>query len=288
MKTHASVTGKILLSFLVAFIAMIIIGVIYAIVAVSSGQKLTDITASAENSLFMGIAQTAFFAASALGMYALFERKKGWALGLRQNNGLSQAVQGLIAGIILITISAVLIWAFGGISWETSDFNKDVAVSLLQGLLLFVCVAVSEEIYSRGYIQGLLRYHYGSKAAIMVSAVLFTLLHSMNPGMFESPLPFLNLLLAGIILALARELTGGLWWPIGLHLTWNYLQGNVYGFKVSGKEMESAVLTATDNGPAWLSGGSFGIEGSLVSVVVLVLGTLCVAYIYRKPNAAKR
>ncbi|GGG91072.1 CPBP family intramembrane glutamic endopeptidase [Paenibacillus radicis (ex Gao et al. 2016)] len=286
MKTFAAVAGKIALSFIVVLLVSVIVGIVYTIIVVASGTGVEDIESASQNSLWIQIIQTILFIASALGMYALFERKKKWALGLRQQDGGVMLVHGLLAGILLISLSAVLIWAFGGISWTSGEWNSQLTKALLKGLLLFIFVAVSEEVYSRGYVQGLIRYHYGSKAAIIVTSLLFALLHSMNPGIFESPLPIINLILAGVIFGIARELTGGLWWPIGMHLTWNYLQGNIYGFNVSGTIMDDSILYATDKGPAWLSGASFGIEGSLISIIMLLAGITAVYFLYRRKSRA--
>lgn len=284
MKTHASVAGKIALSFVMVMVVMIIVSFIFAAIGVARGMNLAELEASIGESLLVQYLQMILFIASSYAMYAFFERKKGWAIGLRQRRGTAYALHGAVAGIILISASAVLIWAFGGVSWQWVEWDQEMLVPMLKGILLFVGVAVSEEIYSRGYVQGLLRHHYGSTTAIVVSSILFALLHSMNPGMFSSPLPVINLIMAGVIMAVAREVTGGLWWPIGLHLTWNYFQGYIYGFNVSGTTRDYSLLHTVDQGPAWLSGGGFGIEGSAVSIVLLVLGTIAVYMIYRHKN----
>ncbi|MNJ47562.1 CAAX amino terminal protease self- immunity [compost metagenome] len=286
MKTHASVVGKVLLSFVMVMVVMVIIAFVYTIVGVASGMDPVEVATKLEKSLLFQYLQFILFIAGSFAMYAFFERKKGWSFGLKQPRGAMFTLQGAVAGIILISISGVLIWAFGGVGWQSSAWSQDMTIPMLKGIVLFIGVAVSEEIYSRGYIQGLLRYHYGRTAAIVVSSILFALLHSMNPGVFSSPLPFANLIMAGVIMAVAREVTGGLWWPIGLHLTWNYFQGYIYGFNVSGTEHEYSLLRTTDHGPAWLSGGAFGIEGSAISVIVLVLGTIGVYMLYGKHKAA--
>ena len=281
MKTHAAVAGKILLSYVFVFGFMIVIGIAYAIIALVSGKDINEFMDSVDSGMATHYIQIVLFIASAYMMYAIFERKKGWTIGLKQQSGMRLTLQGALSGIILISLAAGLIGLFGGVSWEIAQWDREMAAGLLSGLFLFIGVAVSEEIFSRGYVQGLLRYHYNAATAIIVSSILFALMHSLNPGMFDSPLPILNLLLAGIIMAVARELTGGLWWPIGLHLTWNYFQGYIYGFKVSGTDSLTSILTTTEHGPAWISGGAFGIEGSIFSVLMLILGTLGVYRLFR-------
>ncbi|MFF2484733.1 CPBP family intramembrane glutamic endopeptidase [Paenibacillus sp. NPDC058071] len=286
MKTFWSVTGKIVLSFAIVFLLMIIVGAVYGIVSAVSGVNPAEAAASAESAEWLKYVQFILFIGTAYAMFAFFERKKGWSIGMRQHKAISFGVQGTVAGIVLISLSGLVIWALGGISWSASEWNSELVAGLLKGLLLFVGVALSEEIFSRGYVQGLLKFHYGSTVAIVVSSILFTLMHSLNSGMFESPFPFINIVLAGVIMAVAREWTGGLWWPIGLHLTWNYFQGHVFGFNVSGTSDMPSILHSTDNGPSWLSGGAFGAEGSLISVIVLIIGITAVYFIYkRRPKA---
>jgi len=286
IKTHAAVAGKIILSFVSVIILGILAVIIFTVAALLSGSDLDGFAASMENNSALQYIQICLFIASAYGMYALFERKKGWSIGLKQKTGAKEFLIGALSGIILISLSALIIIILDGASWERTVWDREVVQSLLLGLLLFSAVSLSEEIYSRGYIQGLLKYHYGSTVAIIVSSLLFTLLHSMNQSMFSTPIPFINILLAGIIMALARELTGGLWWPIGLHLTWNFFQGYVYGFNVSGTELPPSILRTIDKGPAWLSGGPFGIEGSIIAVMMLLIGIAGLYFYYsKKPKA---
>ncbi len=280
MKTHLSVIGKLLLSYAIVIIGVFILALASILVNIAAGNG--TVVFDEDFGGWTLYAQTVLFVLSAMLMHAAFERKKGWSLGIRQPRAVPMTVQGMGAGIALISLSAVLIWLFGGAQWTTVPFTGDVAAAMAEGALLFICVAVSEEIFSRGYMQGLLRYHYGGMIAMIVSSAVFALMHGMNDAVFSTPFPIINLFLAGFLMALARELTGGLWWPIGLHLTWNYVQGHIYGFKVSGTVTEGTLLQAEPAGPVWLSGGDFGIEGSLLSVIMLVAGCAGVYFLYRR------
>jgi membrane protease YdiL (CAAX protease family) len=141
--------------------------------------------------------------------------------------------------------------------------------------IVFFSVAVGEEVLSRGYLFGLLNYHFSRTTAIIVSSLLFALLHSLNPGVWSNPIPMIELILAGILLAVLRVISGGLWLPIGFHLTWNLFQGNVYGFKVSGLNVSSFIQNVPE-GSVWVSGGQFGAEGSVIGFIV----TLCAIGIF--------
>jgi membrane protease YdiL (CAAX protease family) len=290
IKKFFSVAGKIVLSGLIPIVIIMVGAIVYTISALISGASVDDVT-SITGARWTQYLQIAAFIGSVFAMYVWFERKHGWSLGLKQQFGGTLATQGFFAGFILMSISAILIWAAGGISWEASTWNQTLILSLLDGIILFIFVALSEELFTRGYVQGLIKYHYGRTPAIIVSSIIFAFMHSLNPNMFETPYPFINICLAGILFAVARELTGGLWWPIGLHMSWNFFQGYVYGFQVSGTDPVPAVLQVTDNGPIYLSGGDFGAEGSYIASLVLILGIIVVYYLYKgknKPEALNR
>ncbi|CAM3575302.1 CPBP family intramembrane glutamic endopeptidase [Paenibacillus lupini] len=290
IKKFFSVVGKIVLSGLIPIVIIMVGAIIYTICALISGASVDDVT-SITGARWTQYLQIAAFIGSVFAMYTWFERNHGWSLGLKQQFGGTLATQGFFAGFILMSISAILIWAAGGIGWEASTWNQTLILSLLDGIVLFLFVALSEELFSRGYVQGLIKYHYGRTPAIIVSSMIFAFMHSLNPNMFETPYPFINICLAGILFAVARELTGGLWWPIGLHMSWNFFQGYVYGFQVSGTDPVPAVLQVTDNGPIQLSGGDFGAEGSYIASLVLILGIIVVYYLYKgkhKTEALKR
>ena len=126
--------------------------------------------------------------------YYLFERKKGWMLGFERRSALSHFGQGLAWGAGLITVSCACIWIFGGIHVVDIQWSMTTAYDLAIGLLLFVGVALNEELFARGYLQGIVKQRYGVKIAVAGPTVVFALLHSNNPGMWDSPFPFINIL----------------------------------------------------------------------------------------------
>ena len=93
-----------------------------------------------------------------------------------------------------------------------------------------------------------------------------------------TPIAIANLLLAGVLLALAYERTRHLWLPIGIHLGWNVVSGPILGYDVSGYVAGATVLTAHAAGPVWITGGAFGIEGS---VWMVVIETLAIVWLFR-------
>jgi hypothetical protein len=80
----------------------------------------------------------------------------------------------------------------------------------------------------------------------------------------------LNTMLVGIPLSIAYLRTRSLWMPVGMHFTWNYVQGFVFGLPVSGYKFSPTLLTVQIHGAAWLTGSQYGPEGGLLSTIVIV------------------
>ena len=104
----------------------------------------------------------------------------------------------------------------------------------------------------------------------VVSAIVFSLAHGMNPNV--SVLGLVNIALVGILFAYMFDATKGLWLPIGYHITWNYFQGNVFGFAVSGTTPHGIYNVSIEDGNAWLTGGAFGLEGGILASLLIILG----------------
>lgn len=209
-------------------------------------------------------------------MVLLFERKKEWSLGIKDRSFHRSSAYGMILGIVLISIVFILLLLGNGV--EISGIKR---VNLLYPFLTFIGVAISEELLVRGYIQGLVGYSFGKKVSWLFPSILFALLHGSNPNVWDYPFSMLNLFLAGYLLAIYRDLTGSLWGPIGFHLTWNFFQGCIYGFRTSGLVFPS-ILQLEPVARSEFSGGNFGAEGSIITTVVLFLMILWLLKMYRK------
>ncbi|MBA4493596.1 CPBP family intramembrane glutamic endopeptidase [Paenactinomyces guangxiensis] len=216
--------------------------------------------------------QTFALIGASLLMFVLFERKRGWHLGVRQEQEGLRFLQGTGLGVGCMLLVFLLIFLFGGVQVVGVNGSGGAWKSVLTSLALFIMVGISEEILARGYTQGLVSYLFSPAAAWIVSSAFFALLHGSNPGVWDEPLPMINIFLAGLLLAVYRDVSGGLWGPIGFHFTWNFFQGSVFGFAVSGLDITSLIqLKATGN--TTVSGGSFGAEGSIFATIVLLAVT---------------
>jgi membrane protease YdiL (CAAX protease family) len=153
-------------------------------------------------------------------------------------------------------------------------------IAILVPFLLFVLVGFYEELLSRGYhltnlAEGLASSLKSPSLAIFLAAVLssiiFSILHLMNPN--SSSMSAINIFGAGLFLGSGYLLTGRLGLPIGLHISWNFFQGNVFGFPVSGfADFTASLISIRQSGPDLWTGGEFGPEGGLIGSLIILLG----------------
>lgn len=181
---------------------------------------------------------------------------------------------------------AVLLYAVG---FGTSLLMGTVEIAsvqwvprdLLGTLLFFLLVAVTEEVMLRGFVLGrMLSAGMNRFVALFLSSALFSAMHLFNPNF--ALLPFVNILLAGCLLGASFLYTRNLCFPVVLHWFWNWLQGPVLGYEVSGMDSGETLLTLRLTGSDLLTGGSFGFEGSLLCTVLLVGGTLAIVAYYER------
>lgn len=193
----------------------------------------------------------------------------------------------LISGIFLFELAAGWVMVTG--SFEAVDGDAFFP-AILAPVILYFCVGFYEELVSRGYqltnlAEGLNLPGIGPTGAILLAWVLsssfFGLLHAFNPN--ATVLSTLNIALAGMMLGLGYVLTGELAIPIGLHIAWNFFQGNVFGFPVSGRDPTGATFLTTEQaGPDLLTGGPFGPEGGLLAPAAMALGLFLISLHVRR------
>ena len=213
-----------------------------------------------------------------------FHLDGGWWLDL---------VFGMLLGALLMTAIFSAELALGWVSvtgtFESVEPGLPFAPAILLPAAVFICVGIYEETLSRGYqlrniAEGLNYPAFGPRTAVVAAWVLtsafFGLLHVSNPN--ASFISTTNIALAGLLLGIGYALTGELAIPIGLHITWNFFQGNVYGFPVSGlRTVGATFLNTRQGGPELWTGGPFGPEAGLVGIGAMISGSLLIAlYVY--------
>ncbi|HZG86487.1 CPBP family intramembrane glutamic endopeptidase [Paenibacillus sp.] len=271
--------GKVAFAAVVFLALNVIVSIPLGIVGgiIAAMQSAGPLTAESITELMMShpLLKTAAFSLSAAAgvgtaalLYHTMEKDRSWSLGWKQERWFPKLVAGLVWGAALITLCYLIVLSLGGIRVAGTGEGGALALLLALDVIVFAAVAIGEETFSRGYVYGVVKRQGGIAAAVAVSSLLFALLHANNAAVFETPFPMLNLTLAGVMLALFREWSGGLWLPIGVHLTWNYFQGDVLGMAVSGVRTPS--LLEVDILDPFLAGGDFGLEGSFVTTLVML------------------
>ena len=171
---------------------------------------------------------------------------------------------GLLLGVLFFAV-VVGLMALAG-CYRITEAHVSF-VPLLGAFLQFFYVAVFEEITFRGVLFRLIDDRWNTAVALIVSALLFGAMHLPNPGatLWSA---FAIAVEAGLLLGAAYKWSGTLWLPIGIHWAWNFVQGNVLGFAVSGNPVPDKVFSPIISGPEWITGGLFGAEASVPAVVV--------------------
>ncbi|MCB1574545.1 MAG: CPBP family intramembrane metalloprotease [Xanthomonadales bacterium] len=199
------------------------------------------------------------------------------SIGLRPGRRwLAEFVAGGLLGMLMMTAIVGLIVLAGGVRLQLEP-ARDAAI-LGHGAYLFLCVALYEEILFRGFLFQRLVDGAGVWIAQLTLAALFAFGHWGNPGMHGGSewIASLDLALGAILLGLAWLRTRSLALPVGLHFGWNWMQGHVLGFGVSGFDYRGWFHPVFTGQPSWLTGGEFGPESSVVAmgVELLAIGLL--------------
>ena len=200
------------------------------------------------------------------------------ALGLSFHAGwLRDLLVGSAIGIASLTVAAAIAAAGGGLTFTFAGRGALLRVgqTLVFSAALFVLAGLAEEALFRGYpLQTLTRARL-AWLAVLLTSVPFAAVHLRNPNV-AAGFTFINTSLAGVWLAVAYLRTRSLWFPLGVHWAWNWALGALFGLPVSGiiDLAPHPLLHGIDLGPAWLTGGGYGIEGGVACTITLIVSTL--------------
>lgn len=237
----------------------------------------------ASNLIFNGLYRGSILLAALVCGYlcARFLEDLPWkSLGLTLHRGwFKDLVIGSVIGFAGIAVAVGIAATGGGLHFSFGGLGLPVLKSLVGSSSILFVAALAEEAMFRGYgLQTLARARLALFGALLTS-VPFGLAHLLNPNVAPG-FTFINTTLAGLWLAAAYLRTRSLWLAQGVHWAWNLALGWFFGLPVSGLKLASnPLLKASDEGPAWLTGGSYGIEGGLAGTIALILFTIIVWFL---------
>ena len=181
-------------------------------------------------------------------------------LGFSLKGKINDIILGMTLGLLLMAVGYTILILLGEIKFI--GFNYDLKNIILL-FLLFIAVSIAEETYVRGYVLKNLLQSFNPIISLIISSAIFSLLHFFNPNV--NYIALTELFIAGILLGISYVYTKNLWFPIALHLSWNFFQV-MFGFNVSGMDTYSLIefeIIENNN----INGGDFGFEGSYLSIL---------------------
>jgi uncharacterized protein len=198
------------------------------------------------------------------------------AIGLDTQNGIQEFFFGLGIGTAILSIGTFIMVQIKIIGLKSMQFD---IVFLAKSLLLFLLIAFAEEIFFRGYVLRLyLKAETNKHSALVFSALLFGMSHSMNPNITNFGIA--QIVIAGLLLGINYMYTQRIWFGLGLHISWNFVQAAVFGYPVSGMKLGNADNIIYINKNELLNGGEFGFEGSVFAMILQVIVFIALLYYY--------
>ena len=197
------------------------------------------------------------------------------SLGFVKRNWLKYLVWGILLSLLQMGVLA-LVYQVGGIgSFELNELSLEPILFILGLFPFWLLQGGTEEVATRGWLLTRIAARTNLPLAIVISSSLFGILHMGNAGV--TFLSVLNIILDGVLAALLFIYTDSIWLVVAQHGTWNYVQGNLLGFQVSGTGADASIFSFTmGDGPDWLTGGAFGAEGSIITTLVLLVSLVIV------------
>ncbi len=207
------------------------------------------------------------------------EKRRLFTLGFIKKGAVKEYLLGLLIGFLMFSA------AYGGVllsgEFSFGGFNSKASLGIILLFLLgFVVQGASEEILLRGYFFVSSAASANVPVAVFVSSALFAAMHISNPGI--SFMAIINLFLFGVFAALYFLRRGNIWGISAVHTAWNFAQGNLFGCKVSGMNMNETLFTSIENGGSLWSGGDFGPEGGIGVTIILTIGIIILTLMKNK------
>lgn len=196
-------------------------------------------------------------------------------LGFVRRNWLKYLGWGILLSLLQMGVIALVYQVCGIGTFELNELSLEPILFILGLFPFWLLQGGTEEVATRGWLLTRIAARTNLPLAIGISSSLFGILHLGNAGV--TFLSLLNIILDGVLAALLFIYTDSIWLVVAQHGTWNYVQGNLLGFQVSGTGADASIFSFTmGSGPDWLTGGAFGAEGSIITTLVLLLSLVIV------------
>jgi membrane protease YdiL (CAAX protease family) len=270
----AALIASAIFSFIGMTILALLFGIDFSTIATNPSDFLKDIGLPANITVtffgFMGMLGTAWL------FRRYIDKKTFKSLGFEIFDYKKDLIIGLLVGFALIASGFIILSLLGTLSIDNTNFN----IPLLIGyVLLFSIGSLNEEIMIRGYILSNFFDSMNKYIALIISSLLFAVMHLANANV--TVVSLVNIFLAGILLGIYYVHKQNLWLPISLHFSWNFFQGPIFGFEVSGVDIRG-VIVQDIHGPDLLTGGSFGFEGSVIATLLMIITIVLLHYRFQE------
>ncbi len=263
---------RVLLFVLMYLISSAILTMVAGIIMVLTGsitmEEIQSVAGNKGNIIFLIFSQVFSLIAAALSIWVFrkfVDRRSIISLGFEVKGKIKDMIAGFLVGFLILFLGFIILYFTNQLEITVIEYNVK---AILGSLVLFIIVAIVEESVMRGYVlNNLMEWLKNKYVALFISAVIFALFHGINPNI--TLLGFINLILAGLALGITYVHTKNLWFPIFLHISWNYFQGTIFGFEVSGLNIKS-IINHDLIGSDLITGGKFGFEGSILLSFLLI------------------
>ncbi|NYS32987.1 CPBP family intramembrane metalloprotease [Streptococcus danieliae] len=234
--------------------------------------------------LYVQLGIFAFITLTLFAWVRWYEKRPISSLGFFKTNYLLEILKGWGVGMLTFSCSLGLSYLFGGVVLNRIDFSGNTLLFVLSTIPFWLIQGGTEELLTRAWLLPIINKRSNLALAIGISSTLFGIIHLGNNNV--TVLSILSIILSGVFMALYMLKTDNIWGVAGLHGAWNFTQGNIFGVAVSGTTTGPSLFSfETKTGVAeWISGGSFGTEGSIMASIILLLGIIYLALQLKKEN----
>lgn len=214
----------------------------------------------------------------------VIEKRSFSSIGFNKNNWLKKYSLGFLIGLAMMSIIVLILLPFGYITIEKNPIQP-VGVSAIASVLVilfgWIIQGATEEIVTRGWLLNILSTKYNIGVGLLISSTLFGLMHLTNPNV--NYIAVINIILVGLFYGLYVIKTNDLWAVCGMHSAWNFAQGNIFGFKVSGLDVSvGSLIDLNLVGSDFVTGGIFGPEAGITATFILLASIGILLFIDKK------